>query len=157
MSFLPLLLIAAALAGPLDDLAWMTGTWRGGDGATTIEEHWSAPIGENMVGSFRLLQDGQPVFYELLAIELEGEVPTMRLRHFDPGLRAWERRRGALSFSLMEHEEGRARFVDQAHDKQLVYQRDGDQLVIQLFDERGEHRFELQRVGDQGSSYSRIP
>ncbi len=141
-----LLLVTAALAGPLDDLAWMAGTWRGGDTETTIEEHWSSPVGSSMVGSFRLVAEGEPVFYELIVIEVEGGTPVMRLKHFDPGLVGWERRKQALHFALTEHEGERAVFVDAANDKRLVYQRSGEQLLIVLHDEHGEHRFELARV-----------
>lgn len=36
---------------------------------------WSAPVGGTMVGHFRLVRDGKPVFYELLTlIEVEGSV-----------------------------------------------------------------------------------
>jgi hypothetical protein len=139
-----ILLAAAALAAPLDDLAWMAGTWRGGGDGQHMEEHWSEPAGASMVGSFHLVVDGQPVFYELMVIEIEGDTPVMRLKHFDPGLVGWEKRKQCLSFTLTEQQVGSwARFEEAATGKQLVYTRRGDSLTIELSHEDGLERFEL--------------
>ena len=54
-------------------MAWFSGTWVGGEGGTHIEESWSEPHGNSMVGSFRMLKGGAPQFYELMSIEREGE------------------------------------------------------------------------------------
>jgi predicted enzyme related to lactoylglutathione lyase len=140
-----ILLASAALAAPLDDLAWMAGTWRGVQGAHTVEEHWSEPVGDSMVGSFRMVAKDQPVFYELIVIELEGDTPVMRLKHFDPGLSGWEKRKQALSFTLQERGEDHALFVDEEHGKSLRYARTGDALTIELVHEEGTSHFELVR------------
>lgn len=142
-----ILLASAALAGPLDDLAWMAGTWRGGDETHHIEEHWSEPAGTSMVGSFHLVIEGEPVFYELIVIEIEGGTPVMRLKHFSPGLVGWEKRKRCLSFALTEQQAGAwARFEDPDSDEHLLYTRSGDHLTVELNHERGQGLFEFERV-----------
>jgi len=144
---LSLLLCAAALAGPMDDLAWIEGTWRGEAEGVVMEETWSAPMADSMVGSFRFIQDDQAMFYELMIMELVDGVPTMRLKHFDPGLVGWEKRKKAVSFTLSAYEtETWAVFVDAKEGKSLRYQLDGDRLSIELQDETGSHMFALERV-----------
>lgn len=142
-----ILLCAAAFAGPMEDLAWLEGTWRGGAEGVVMEETWSAPVAQTMVGTFRFIQDDTALFYEIMVMELEQGVPTMRLKHFDPGLVGWEKRKKAMSFALTAYQPGSwAVFTDPAEGKSLRYQRDGDSLGIELQDEEGSHTFALERV-----------
>lgn len=66
-------------------LAWMAGPWTGTLGDRTIEQHWSAPLGNSMVAMYRNVQDGQARLYELLVIEQEGDGLALRIKHFAPG------------------------------------------------------------------------
>jgi hypothetical protein len=53
-----------------------------------------------MVGHFRLVKDGKPVFYELLTLlEVEGSV-EMRLKHFNADMTGWEEKADYLTFKL---------------------------------------------------------
>ncbi len=49
-------------------LAFLSGRWIGSDGRDRIEETWSDPHAGMLLGMFRWHRDGQPRFYELLAI-----------------------------------------------------------------------------------------
>ncbi len=139
-----LLAIAAALAGPVDDLAWMAGAWRGEADGMVFEESWTPPIEGNMVGSFRMLKAGHPVFYELIVIETDEEGAHMRLKHFDAGLVGWEKRKRAVSFELTAAEPGAwAQFEDPNTGKKLVYRRDGDTLRVELTHEGGQDVFDF--------------
>ena len=72
------------------EFSWLTGAWVGEGLGGEVEEVWSAPVGGSMVGHFRLVRDGQPVFYELLTlIEVDGSV-EMRLKHMNPDMTGWE-------------------------------------------------------------------
>jgi hypothetical protein len=42
--------LTGATAG---DLAWLAGQWLGKHGENIVEEHWSEPRGETMMGMFR--------------------------------------------------------------------------------------------------------
>ena len=46
-----------------------------------------------MVGTFRVVKDGNAVFYEFWAIEVEDCKAIFKMKHFDRGLLGWESRR----------------------------------------------------------------
>ncbi len=72
------------------DLRWLAGSWLGRNGADAVEEDWSLPGGDTLVGMFRWVRDGRVRFYELIAIEHDGGRVLTRIEHFDPGLVGWE-------------------------------------------------------------------
>ena len=76
---------APAVKATVSQLAFITGPWTGTMGDRTIEQHWSAPLGDSMVAMYRNVQDGQARLYELLVIEQEGEGVALRIKHFAPG------------------------------------------------------------------------
>lgn len=82
------------------DFSWMAGAWTGQGLGGQVDEVWSAPAGGTMVGHFRLVKDGKPVFYELLTLlEVEGSV-EMRLKHFNADMTGWEEKADYLTFKL---------------------------------------------------------
>jgi hypothetical protein len=87
------------------DLAWLAGTWTGEGLGGTIDETWSAPNAGSMVGYFRLVKDGKPVFYEILTLlEVDGSV-EMRLKHVNPDMTGWEEKNDFVTFKLVKHDE----------------------------------------------------
>jgi hypothetical protein len=85
----------------LADLAWLEGTWRGEGLGGVVEESWSAPAGGAMLGMFRLLRAGRPVFYELcLLVEQRGSL-LLRVKHFGPDFAGWEERADSVDFPLV--------------------------------------------------------
>lgn len=181
---LPLLLLAdaspqdAAPAAPLGDLAWLHGTWRAEtDDGGFVEETWSAPRGDAMVGMLRLAgARGAVNLYELMSFELEGPatpppstdgpiIPgqerggapqrlVYRIRHFERGLVPWRSEAsGPMVMSVRSLAE--RRLVLEAPDRDfprtVTYARDGEALQILLESaEPGGRRlqFDLKRVHD---------
>lgn len=91
-------------AARVADLAWLEGRWSGEGLGGRIEEAWSAPDGGTMVGYFRLVKDGKPVFYEILTLlEADGGV-EMRLKHVNPDMTGWEEKDGFVTFKLVKHD-----------------------------------------------------
>ena len=43
-----------------------------------------------MIGMFRAIADGRPRFYELIALDADGEAVVCRFRHFNRDLTGWE-------------------------------------------------------------------
>jgi hypothetical protein len=97
--------------GPAD-LGWLTGTWLGRNGDDAVEEHWSPLGGNTLVGMFRWVSAGRVRFYELLAIEQDGDLVRLRIKHFDPGLIGWEERDRAHEFLLVQLEGREAVFLE---------------------------------------------
>ena len=91
-------------------LAWLAGKWTAEGLGGTIEETWSTANGGSMVGYFRLVKDGKPVFYEIMTLlEVEGSV-EMRLKHLNPDMTGWEEKNDFVTFKLVKHDETGAYF-----------------------------------------------
>jgi hypothetical protein len=84
------------------DLAWLEGHWVGEGLGGTCEEVWTPPLGNNMMGMFRLVKNEKVVFSELLFIvESEGSL-VLKLKHFDTDFKGWEEKDQAQSFPLVK-------------------------------------------------------
>ncbi|MEM1116341.1 MAG: DUF6265 family protein [Bacteroidota bacterium] len=88
----------------LDDVAWLVGSWHGPGLGGTSDEVWLPPVGGAMPGMYRLVQEGQPVFYEIWAIREVGGSLVLDLKHFDPDLTSWEDRDENTTFDLVRVE-----------------------------------------------------
>jgi hypothetical protein len=136
------LVFAAAAAQTMEEapshaqlakLAFITGHWRGEMHGGVIEEDWSSSEGDNMMGMFRLVKDGEGVFYEFMTIEQAGETPVLRLRHFSQGLVAWEEKGEVEAYPLVELGEARAVFENEDSATRLIYEcPSAETLVITL-------------------------
>lgn len=100
-----------------------------------MDELWSGPAAGSMVGTFRLVREGQVSFYELFALEEEHGTVALRVKHFNPGpgLPGWEEREQDVAFPLVKLE-GRTAWFNG-----LTYRLEGpDTLVIYLALRSGE-------------------
>ncbi len=79
----------------LSDLDWLAGTWVHEEQGALLEETWTRPAGDCMVGMFRWLNAGKATLFELMTVETDaqGEL-VFRIRHFSPGLRPWKSEAG---------------------------------------------------------------
>jgi len=69
-------LMEAASAAQQQDLAvlaWLAGTWEMTQGATLVEEHWTTPSANMMVGMSRTVEGGRTTGFEFLRIEKRGD------------------------------------------------------------------------------------
>jgi hypothetical protein len=97
-------------AARVSDLAWLAGRWTGEGLGGRIDEVWSDPDGGAMVGYFRLVVDGKPVFYEILTLlETDGSV-ELRLKHVNPDMTGWEEKKDFVTFRLVKHDSTGAYF-----------------------------------------------
>lgn len=116
----------AGAPASIGDMAWLAGTWRGSGLGGFNEEIWGAPRHGVMLGMYRMIRDGRPVFYELLTLsETDGSL-TLRLKHFHPDLRGWEERDESLSFPLIAVRDGRIYFEG------MTFEPRGDEVTIYL-------------------------
>jgi len=94
----------------LSAVAWLEGAWLGDGLGGVSEEIWSAPRGGVMMGMYRSLRDGKPVFYEFMQfVEAEGTI-SLRLKHFNPDFSAWEEKPAFVTFRLVSVEESAVHF-----------------------------------------------
>lgn len=82
-----------AKAGPSDavtKLAFLAGTWSGEMNGDPVEETWSVPMGDSIIGMFRWQSKGKTTLWEMLSIKDESGTATLRLRHFDAKFEPWK-------------------------------------------------------------------
>lgn len=123
-----------------------------------VEEAWSAPFGNNMIGHFRWLKpDGTPGMFEVLAITQEGDDVRLRLRHFSPALAAKEPVDRPQTLILAESSATRALFKaekDTVSLSQITYEvKDNTLFIVVEFaasdPPRETLKFELERFNDR--------
>ncbi len=147
---------ARAQGKPADSLAklkFLAGAWKGELDGDLVEEHWSEPAGESLIGMFRWVgKDGKVRLYELLSIKAEADGPTLRLRHFDGTFTPWASEQDGIPLLRMSECAGtRVVFTNTANEglKSCEYEVKGDQLtiVVSFFDpNRRPLKFELKRA-----------
>ena len=88
----------------LSQVAWIAGHWQGEAFGGITEEVWTAPLGDSMMGSFKLVVDNKTEFYEICQMIQEDETIMFRLKHFDGKLKGWEEKDETQDFPLVKIE-----------------------------------------------------
>lgn len=121
----------AALAGDLEDLDFMTGTWRWNAPTGPVEEWWMPAAGNTKVASFRWTQGDKTSVIELVIVSAEEDGTFLRFKHFDPDYAAWEKAEPNV-YRLASAESGRAEFRKTSDNPDvpdvMIYERAGDTL-----------------------------
>lgn len=94
----------------LAEMAWFAGHWSAEALGGVVDEIWSAPVGDAMVGLFRLAQDGKPIFYELMTLSEEDGTLLLRVKHFQPDLKGWEEKDDTVDFRYLGTVDGVVHF-----------------------------------------------
>ena len=110
----------------IDDFAWLAGPWRGEGFGGVCEEVWSHPLAGTMMGSFRLVQEDQVSFYELMVLGEDDKGWSLKVKHFSKDFVAWETKKKCVRFALESVGPNAARFSG------LTIKRDGDALRLEL-------------------------
>lgn len=129
----------------IDDIAWLQGHWTGKALGGDTEEMWMPPRAGAMLGMYRLIKDGKPVFYELLTFSEEGGSLVLTLKHFEPNLTSWEEKAESRRFAFVA-KEGNALFFEG-----MTFIRNGTDgvtayVAINRNGKVGEERFDYRRA-----------
>ncbi|MBJ7881149.1 DUF6265 family protein [Gelidibacter salicanalis] len=90
------------LAPTLENIKWIAGNWKGEAFGGQTEENWSEPSGGSMMATFKLIDNGTVVFYEIEIIrEVENSL-MLQLKHFGNDLKGWEEKDETIDFPLKE-------------------------------------------------------
>ncbi|MEZ5598861.1 MAG: DUF6265 family protein [Pseudomonadales bacterium] len=68
----------------VNDLAWMTGYWRGPVGEATMEENWNAPLGGTMSSAVRMAGAASTQMLEMVIIREQDGTLVLALQQFNP-------------------------------------------------------------------------
>jgi hypothetical protein len=125
------LLIGIAVSGigqtksTLDNLSWLSGCWEGRDGDSLLEEHWSKPEGQAMLGFGRTIKNNKMVFYEFLQIreEMGGLVYLPQVKGAPP-----------VPFRMTAYDNDKFVFENPSHDfpQRIIYQRQNLMLLAAI-------------------------
>lgn len=131
--FLALPALVAGQSDPLRALAFMSGTWcsTASPGATLIEEHYSTPSANLMLGTTRYLRDGVTVGHEFSRIEADSAgVVLTPMPSGQP----------AVPFRLTEIAHRRAVFENPDHDfpVRIEYERTDRELIARVLGPDGQ-------------------
>ena len=111
----------------LDSLAWMAGSWTGSTPrGIEMEEHWTAPKGNSMIGIHRDVGKGRTLLFEFLRIQQQGDQIVY--------LSMPNGRSPATPFPLKEVSGTRVVFENPAHDfpQRIIYWKDGNDLRARI-------------------------
>ena len=105
----------------LNDLAWIAGDWQTpASGSRQIDEHWTAPLGNTMMGVSRTVAGGKTVEFEYLRIEqrADGIYYVAHPNARTPG----------TDFKLTKLNADEAVFENPKHDfpKRIIYRKNKD-------------------------------
>jgi Domain of unknown function (DUF6265) len=107
----------------LNGLAWLSGCWEGRQGEAIIEEAWSKPRGDSMIGFGRTVKGGKTTAFEFMQVrEANGSLTYLP----QPG--GGER----VSFPLKDSFAERFTFENKEHDfpQRVIYERKGPGLLL---------------------------
>ncbi|MFK7817864.1 MAG: DUF6265 family protein [Planctomycetaceae bacterium] len=95
----------------LSQFKFLQGAWSGTGLGAKCDEMWTAPAGDCMLGTFRMVKEKKLVFTEfcMLQKDADGGV-VLRLKHFNPNFDGWEKKDKFVSFPLVKVEKNTAYF-----------------------------------------------
>lgn len=86
----------------LENIAWISGNWKGEAFGGKTEENWSKPSGGSMMATFKLINNGKVAFYEIEIIREVENTLILQLKHFNHDLKGWETKDETVDFPLKE-------------------------------------------------------
>lgn len=132
------------------DFAWLAGSWEGrlANTPAVAEVTFTRPNAGLVTGVMRLVDKGQILIVELIAITDAPGGTEMRFRHFSPKLEVYEKE-FKQSMKLVAHDADQDRFENQAAYEQALM---STQPRVSIFTRRGQDEFVAHSdiIGDDG-------
>lgn len=120
----------------IEDFAWVAGHWKGEAFGGIVEELWTPPLGDSMMGSFKLVNEGKTSFYEIEVLREVDDTVILQLKHFHDNLKGWEEKDETVDFPLIKLEENKAYF-----DGLTFHRVSADELIMYVVvSDAGEHQ-----------------
>jgi hypothetical protein len=127
---------AAPPSGGIVRVAWLQGCWEAVSGERVVEEQWTAPRGDGMVGLSRTLSGSTLTAYELLVLREQGDRLTYQ---------AHPSGQPSAVFASVTVTATSVVFENPQHDfpQRIGYERKGDGLLAWI---EGEQKGKVRRV-----------
>ncbi|AXP79510.1 hypothetical protein CJ739_412 [Mariniflexile rhizosphaerae] len=125
LSILILLFISTAiyaqkeqvLEPKLENIAWISGNWKGEAFGGLTEENWSEPSGDSMMATFKLIVNNKVTFYEIEIIREVNNTLILQIKHFNNDLKGWEAKDETVDFPLKEITANKVAFEGMVFEK----------------------------------------
>lgn len=105
------------LEAKLSNISWIAGNWKGEAFGGITKEIWSEPSGGSMMASFKLIDKGNVVFYEIEIIREVENTLILQLKHFGSDLKGWETKDETVDFPLIKITPTKAIFEGMTFEK----------------------------------------
>ena len=126
------MILAIAVAVALQDIAWLAGDWQFASPTRCVEEHWTAPSSNILVGMSRSVAGGRTTSFEFMRIEARADGLYYVAQ---PGGRP------PVDFKLASESATELVFVNPGHAdhlKKIIYRRESDgRLTARIEGENG--------------------
>jgi|GEM_PF-1472757 len=114
----------------LQRLKWMHGEWATKQGDDTMEETWSAPTADSLMGMFRWIKADSVWMFELMTIVADGDDVVFRLKHFDRKMVGWEEKDESLTATLVQQKNAEAVF--EGEGERFAFSLEDDGLIVRV-------------------------
>lgn len=101
----------------VSDIEWITGNWAGKGLGGNVTENWTRTGGDRLIGTFSLVKDGKPVFFEFMQLLVEKENLVLRIKHFNPDMVGWEEKDKTVDFKFIKKDKNRVYFSGLTFEK----------------------------------------
>ena len=119
----------------LENIAWISGQWKGEAFGGITEENWSQPSGDSMMAAFKLINNGKVTFYEIIVIREINKTLLLQLKHFSGDLKGWETKNETVDFPLISITENKVSFKGMIFEKVSATEMN---VYVDIKDEEGE-------------------
>ncbi len=126
---------ASVVKASIADVAWIAGEWVKQNDKDRLEETWSVPRGDSMIGMFGWLKDGKVWIYELLTIREERGMLVLRFPHCGNDMSSWESKSEPLTYQLVSFSDNEVVFENpssDSHRRYAFYRPDLNTLVVRV-------------------------
>jgi len=122
----------------LADLQFISGHSRGTLDGGIIDELWSEPAGDSMMGVYRYIKGGKVEMYEFMAIQQTANGPVLLLKHFNPGLEGREEKAKVWTYPLIRWSGGEAVFESPDKGTRIGYRVTGKGVLEATLEHTGQ-------------------
>jgi hypothetical protein len=126
----------------LAKVAWIQGSWKTLHNGDYLDEYWSPPHADSMIGMFRWAKKDGLWMSEKLSIVTDGDNVVLRVKHFDRAMVGWEEKDKAITLPLVRQTDAESVFetADQTGETteavRLTYRKTGADAMDVILETR---------------------
>ncbi|MFX0151711.1 MAG: DUF6265 family protein [Candidatus Hodarchaeota archaeon] len=114
----------------------LIGNWYGKIGDDIVEESWSTPAANSIMGMFRWIKDAKIYFYEFIVIDKTEEKIKLKIKHFNSDFTGWEEKADFVYYVLKEVTDSKIIFGsdDPSEKGRIIYERPDENTLIAVLE-----------------------